>query len=335
MGGRQRNAALLQWTTLTLAVPLLGGCEGAQSALQPAGPMARDVAMLWWVMCGFAVLVLLTITALWLYALRRAPREFDPQQARRIQRRWLIGGGLVLPGVSILGLLLYGLPAGRSLLPLPVEGPQPLRIEVTGHQWWWQVHYPDSGVTTANQLILPVDRAVDIQVTSADVIHSFWVPRLGGKIDMIPGRTNVIRLKADQAGVFRGQCSEFCGTQHTHMILHVEALPAEAFAAWIAARTDLRYRQVAAGNGGQVFQARCGLCHRVAGITDGTRAPDLSDLGSRPTLGAGVIANDHPGLRRWLREHQQLKAANGMPRHDDIPDQSLNQIADWLETLAP
>ncbi|HWV10266.1 MAG TPA: cytochrome c oxidase subunit II, partial [Pseudomonas sp.] len=205
--------------------------------------MAREVAVIWWAMFGFASLVLLVVTALWLYAMCRKPRQIDEQQARRLNRHWIIGGGLILPSVSIGLLLAFGIPAGHRMLPLPVVGEQPLRIEVIGHQWWWEVRYPDSGVVTANQLHLPVGRPVDLDVTSADVIHAFWVPRLGGKIDMIPGRHNRIRLQADQAGTFRGQCSEFCGTQHSHMTLDVRAHDDEAFAAWLEAR---RAPQVAA-----------------------------------------------------------------------------------------
>ncbi|MGE8498628.1 MAG: cytochrome c oxidase subunit II [Pseudomonas sp.] len=296
--------------------------------------MAREVAILWWAMFGFASVVLLVVTLLWLYAMYRTPPQIDEQQARRINRHWLIGGGLVLPSVSIVLLLVFGIPVGHRMLPLPVIGEQPLRIEVIGHQWWWEVRYPDSGVVTANQLHLPVGRPVDLEVTSADVIHAFWVPRLGGKIDMIPGRHNRIRLQADQAGTFRGQCSEFCGTQHSHMILDVQAHEEEAFAAWLEAR---RAPQVAAlpGPAGETFASQCGNCHRVAGVSDGERAPDLTDIGARRNLGAGVLPNEPGAMLRWLNDHQRLKPGNGMPLADDIAPDHLSAIADWLETLAP
>jgi len=331
----RRTGGLLKWTALALAVPLLSACGGPLSALDPASPMAQQVANVWWGMFAFATLVLVAVSAIWIYALARKPRETNEQDADKINRRWVIGGGIVLPSLSIIVLLIFGIPTGRSMLPLPVTGEQPLRVQVTGHQWWWEVHYPDSGVTTANQLIIPAGRLIDVEVTSADVIHSFWVPRLGGKMDMLPGRINVIRLEAGQPGVYYGQCSEFCGLQHARMKLHVEAQPPAAFEAWTAARQGLAYDRPAEGQAGQIFAARCGQCHRVAGITDGERAPDLSDLATRPSLGAGVIDNDREGLRRWLREHKTLKFGNGMPAHDDIPPQTLDQIAAWLETLAP
>ncbi len=301
--------------------------------LDPAGPMAREVAVLWWVMCGFASLVLLLVTALWVHAMRRAPHAMDEARARTITLRWLVGGGLLLPSLSIVLLLLFGVPIGQHMLPLPLNEP-PLRIEVIGHQWWWEVRYPQSGVFTANQLHLPAGQPVDLDVSSADVIHAFWVPRLGGKIDMIPGRHNRIRLQADAPGVFRGQCSEFCGTQHSHMILDVQAHAPEDFQAWLQAR---REPQIAAlpGAAGATFQARCGQCHRVAGVSAGTRGPDLSDVGSRAQLGAGVLANEPGATLRWLQQHQQLKPGNAMPHHDDLDPDHLGAIADWLETLAP
>ena len=324
----------MQLTVLTLAVPILSACSGPQSALDPAGPMAREVALLWWLMCGFAALVLLVVSALWIYAMRRTPRQTTPEQARRITLRWIIGGGILLPGLSIVVLLVFGVPIGQRMLPLPLLGEQPLRIEITGHQWWWEVRYPESGVVTANQLHIPAGRPIDLQVSSADVIHSFWVPRLGGKIDMIPGRDNQIRLQADQPGIYRGQCSEFCGTQHSHMILHVQSHSEDDFAAWLSARQTAQISPPA-GPAGETFAARCGTCHRVAGVSDGQRAPDLSDLGSRPTLGSGVLVNQPGAILTWLREHQRLKPGNAMPLHDDIDPTHLQVIATWLEGLAP
>lgn len=325
-------ARLLQWTALALAVPALSGCRGPQSALDPASATASELARLWWVMSSVAGLVLLLVSVLWLYALLRAPRQHSQPEAARIQRRLLIGGGLLLPTLSVSALLFYGVNAARGMLPLEDAA---LRVSITGHQWWWEVRYPQSGVVTANQLILPVGRPVDIEVTSADVIHAFWVPSLGGKLDMTPGRRGVVRLQADREGVFRGQCSEFCGTQHAHMILHVEALAEERFADWLSLREQRAAIAPPEGAAGALFAQRCGLCHRVAGVSEGQRAPDLSDLASRPTLGAGVIANDAAGLRRWLREHQRLKPGNGMPNHDDVDETTLDALAAWLEDLAP
>ena len=189
-------------------------------------------------MAIFAVLTLLVVVSLWLYALRRKPGQLSEARARRIQNRWIIGGGLILPITSMGVLLAFGIPIGHRMLPLPVEGEQVLRIEVTGHQWWWQVHYPGQGLEMRNVLHIPAGQPVDLHLTSNDVIHSFWVPRLGGKLDMLPGRTNVLRLQADEPGTYYGQCAEFCGTGHAHMKFTVHAHAADDFAAWLEGAGD-------------------------------------------------------------------------------------------------
>ena len=186
----------------------------------------------------FAVLTLIVVVTLWVYALRRKPGQLSDEQARRIQNRWIIGGGLILPITSMGVLLAFGIPIGHGMLPLPVEGGQVLRIEVTGHQWWWQVKYPGQGLEMRDELHIPAGQPVDLHLTSNDVIHSFWVPRLGGKLDMLPGRTNVLRLTADEPGIYHGQCAEFCGTAHAHMKFTVHAHAADDFAAWLEGASD-------------------------------------------------------------------------------------------------
>ena len=180
-----------------------------------------------------ASLVLLVLCGLWWYAMRRSPTELSPSRQAQLERRWIIGGGLILPMACISVLLLFGVPAGQRMLPLPVDGKEPLVIEVTGHMWWWQVDYPEQGIALQNVLHIPVDYPVDIHVRSADVIHAFWVPRLAGKLDAIPGRTNVLRIEASQTGEFHGQCAEFCGVGHSHMHFRVIAHEADSFADWI------------------------------------------------------------------------------------------------------
>lgn len=184
-------------------------------------------------MFGFSAAILCIIVMLWLYAMWRKPPSMTETEAYQIGNRWIIGGGLVLPIVSLTLLLSFGIPIGYRLLPLPLEDQNPLHIEVIGQQWWWEIRYVDAGIVTKNQLHLPVGRPVDIHVSSIDVIHSFWVPKLGGKIDAIPGRTNVLRLEADTVGHFRGQCAEFCGKGHAEMILFIEAHTPESFVAWM------------------------------------------------------------------------------------------------------
>jgi cytochrome c oxidase subunit 2 len=178
------------------------------------------------------------VVGVWMLAMRGG-HERSGDLGEHHHLRWIIGGGIVLPTVAILALMVFGTPAGMHQLPLPASwsgqgGPAvaPLRVDVTARQWAWALHYPGSGVRLTNELRVPVGRPVDIHVRSDDVIHSFWVPRLGGKIDAIPGRTNVVRLQADEAGTFRGQCAEFCGLNHAHMVMSVIAMPQDEYDIW-------------------------------------------------------------------------------------------------------
>ena len=215
---------------------LLAGCQGSQSVLDPAGPSAHAIATVWWWMLGVAVLVLVGVVLAGFLAMR--PRAaLDARRARRIERRWLIGGGLVLPTVSVTALLVFGSPAGFHQLPLPGSGPAPLRIEAIGHQWWWEIKYPD-GVVLRDELRLPAGRPVDIVTRSSDVIHSFWVPALGGKLDAVPGRALTVRLQGDRIGRYRGQCAEFCGTGHAHMTMVAHVVAADEFDAWLQAQSE-------------------------------------------------------------------------------------------------
>lgn len=184
-------------------------------------------------MAGYGALVFAAVLVLWLLAWRRRAAVTGERHARTIGRRWIVGGGVVLPLASIAVLLGFGLPAGERMRPQPLAGQTPLRIDVVARQWTWDVHYPERGVVLHDELRLPVGVAVDVHVTSRDVIHSFWVPRIAGKIDALPGRVTVLRLHADEPGTMRGQCAEFCGVGHAHMALIVHVMPQERFAAWL------------------------------------------------------------------------------------------------------
>lgn len=183
-------------------------------------------------MFGVSAIVMMGVCGFWIHAINRAGEEEDDVRAERTQNRWLIGGGLVLPSICIAVLLAFGIPAGHSMLPLPPEEGEALTVEVTAHQWQWEVYYPEQGIRLYNELHIPANTPVDVHVTSSDVIHSFWVPRLAGKADAIPGHTNVLRLKADEPGDYRGQCAEFCGSGHAHMQFEVSAHSQADFEAW-------------------------------------------------------------------------------------------------------
>lgn len=173
-------------------------------------------------------IVFIAVVALWWHALRRPAEPDDPRR----NNAWIIGGGILLPFAAIILLLSLGIPAGHRMLPLPTQQ-DVLSIHVTGHQWWWDIRYPDSHIRLRNELHIPAGKPVDIHLTTADVIHAFWVPRLGGKLDTIPGRTTILRLQADEPGIYRGQCAEFCGLQHARMQFTVTAHETAAFQRWL------------------------------------------------------------------------------------------------------
>jgi cytochrome c oxidase subunit II len=230
---RLENVAgrLSDWALLgTLGA--LAGCRGPLSTLDPAGPAAQSAAGLWWGLSGFFTLVFVGLIALWWQAMRRDPGEISQEQARRLQNRWILAGGLALPLGSMALILALGIPAGRKMLPLPPAGGEAMVIEVKAHQWGWRVTYPDQDIELTDELHIPTDTPIDIHLTTADVIHSFWVPRLAGKLDTIPGRTNVLRLEASRPGEYRGQCAEFCGINHAHMSFTVTAHPPEEYEKW-------------------------------------------------------------------------------------------------------
>lgn len=316
---------------------LLTACRGPQSALDPAGPSASMVATLWWGMVLYFSLVLFAVVALWVYALFRLSPEQNDENPRRIARRWIIGGGLILPLATVTVLLGLGIPIGYRMLPLPLET-EPIRIRVIGQQWWWEIHYPTAEVVTANELAIPVGQPVNFELTSRDVIHSFWIPRLGGKLDLMPGRINVLRLQADETGSFRGQCAEFCGWRHAHMILPVEVLSDDEFEAWLRQR-----RQPLAVDPGQesaaaAFRQSCGQCHSVNGVSEGRVGPNLSTIGIRPFLGGRARGEDWK-IIDWLRDNpfanqQHASAQTSLaPDHSAIAPQHHALIANWLETL--
>ena len=250
-----------------------GGCAGVQSIVDPAGPSARAIAAVWWAMFGGALLVFAAVVALWLVAMRRrgvgspitgaeagvqagaegGGRAGAAAEARaaRVGRRWIVGGGIVLPSVAVTALLVFGSPAALHQLPLEAglrlslglardDGQdEPLRIEAIGSQWRWELVYAGGAVRLVDELRLPVGRPVDITTSSRDVIHSFWVPSLGGKLDAIPGRRLVVRLQADRIGTFRGQCAEFCGLAHAQMSFVVRTMAAADFDAWLAGHGEV------------------------------------------------------------------------------------------------
>lgn len=316
------------------AALLLCACAGHQSALDPQGPAARSIANISWVMFIGAAAILLLVMVLALLAVFR--RHDDARSGGDL--RFIVGGGVVFPVVTLTLLLVYGV---YQMGDLRAEPPaDPVRIEVVGNRWWWDVHYLDENggrlVSTANEIRIPAGTPVSVFLRTEDVIHSFWVPNLAGKIDLIPGRRNHVRLQADAPGVFRGQCAEFCGAQHARMAFHVIAESPADFENWLTAQrrpaTVPASETVARGR--EIFVVRCMECHTVRGVGKAGRpGPDLTHFGSRRTIGAGTLENNRDNLLRWIAHSQAIKPANGMPDFAHLERQELEALVTWLEGL--
>lgn len=315
-------------------MPALTSCAGPQSALDPAGPAAEIIAWLWWGMLSFFTLVFVAVVGLWLYAMRRHPSSaITHAQAVRSTNRWVLAGGLALPLFSISVLLATGIPAGQRILTLPADTVAPLRVDVHARRWWWDFHYPDTGITIANELTVPAGTPIDLRVHSDNVIHSFWVPSLGGKIDVVPGRVNRLRLQANQSGTLRGQCAEFCGTGHAHMVFEVQVLERDDFARWQQQRRENVVVVAEHRRGADSFVQHCGDCHAVRGLSNGSSAPDLSNIGARRLMGAGQRDGRKVSVGQWLEAHPQGLQSDDTPHHSRIGPDHLAEIAAWLETL--
>jgi len=311
---------------------LLLGCSGEQSVLAPRGEEASEIGRLFWTMTIFLALVLLGVLAATALAIAGGPRA----RARLAAHRFIVGAGVVFPTVSLLLLLAYGLSAMGSRA-WPTGDPAALRITVVGEQWWWRViyHLPDgTDLESANELVIPVGERVALQLQTADVIHSFWVPNLAGKVDMIPGRTNRLALQATQAGVSRGQCAEYCGGAHALMSFHVVARERPDFDAWLAAESRPAVRTD--GEGARLFVASgCGACHRVRGLPSaaGRIGPDLTHVASRRSLAAATLRNDAEAFAAWIRDNQHIKPGNRMPPYRVLSDGELRVLAQFLDAL--
>jgi cytochrome c oxidase subunit II len=311
-----------------------GGCQGVQSALDPAADEAARLAALSWSLFIGAAVIFGGVMLLLAYAVFATGN-----------RRWLghprmvIAGGLVFPVVTLTALLTFGIVLLRDTNAASDENP--LAIEVIGEQYWWRVRYgadgDQPGFTTANELRVPVGRAVAVAVTSADVVHSIWIPNFAGKIDMIPGRVNTLRFTAEREGVYRGVCTEFCGDQHARMAFDVVALSPDEFEAWRRGQaSDAREPATPLQEFGKVVFARggCGSCHVVRGTEAvGQLGPDLTHLGSRRSIGAGSYPNNVGTLAGWIADTQHLKAGARMPSFSSFSGEELRAVASYLDAL--
>ncbi len=302
--------------------------------LDPAGIGAERIAELFWWLAAGGVVTWTIVMGLAIYALRAPPRE----HVRRRAAFLIIGGGAIVPTFVLAAYLTYGLAMMPDLLRPAPEGS--LQIRVSGEQWWWRVHYlTEDGdeVELANEVRLPVGEPVRILLESPDVIHSFWIPAIGGKIDMVPGRVNQLKLEPTRTGVFRGVCAEYCGGPHALMSFYAVVMERDDFDTWLVeqAAPAAEPAEPLEARGEELFLAHgCGACHAVRGIAaDGVVGPDLTHVGSRVSLGAGILPNDQAAFVRWIAHTEDVKPGVHMPSFGMLPEEDHEALAAYLSGL--
>jgi cytochrome c oxidase subunit 2 len=310
------------------------GCDGPQSALTPAGRDAERIATLFWWMTIGGAFIWTAVVGLAAYVVHFKSKAHSHRAANLL----ILGGGVAFPVVVLAGLLAYGLSLMPDMLALPPKGG--IEIAVTGEQWWWRVRYlsPDgSAVDLANEIRLPVGQRVALRLESPDVIHAFWVPSLAGKIDMIPGRVNRIALEPTRTGVFRGACAEYCGASHAFMNFYVVVTEKSAFDAWLLHQqqpASLPSEPLGARGHRAFISNGCGACHTVRGTpADGVVGPDLTHVGGRVSLAAGMLFNEADAFAKWIAGTEALKPGVHMPAFNMLPADDLRAIAAYLDGL--
>ena len=334
LAAHAKDASSAGRIVLPLLLLMIGGCSGRQSALAPAGEGARQLADLFWWMTAGAALIWLIVIGLAAYAIYLRPSAHPRRQSAIL----IIGGGTLLPTIVLTALLAYGL----SLLP-NLTAPAPpgsLRITVIGEQWWWRIRYerPEGEVVElGNEIHLPVGEPVQFTLQSADVIHSFWIPPLGGKMDMFPGRTTQLALRPTDIGIYRGACAEYCGGSHALMNFDVVVESRGDFDRWIEHQAAPASEPASeeGGKGRRLFLANgCGACHVVRGVSAaGSVGPDLTHVGSRLTVAAGVLSNEIESFHKWVESTDAIKPEVIMPAFPMLSDDELKAIATYLDEL--
>ena len=334
--GRRAAYALVTASSLMLA-----GCSGWQSALDVHGESAitlKQLIVLIVMVCSivWAMVMIALILALARRRERReAPVQVDPATERRMT---ITVSAAVAATVAI--ITAFTVLSFFTTRALSVAGADDLTIKVRGLQWWWGVEYfgdtPEQRFETANEIHIPVGRKVRLQLEGLDVIHSFWVPSLAGKQDLVPGRPNELTLRAERPGVYRGQCAEFCGLQHAHMAFFVIAEEQGAFDEWLRVQRQgaAAVSDAEASAGQQAFMSRqCAACHTVRGTSaDGKTGPDLTHVGGRTSIAAGLLPTTRGSLAAWIADPQTLKPGNNMPLVPMSPEE-LRAISAWLASL--
>lgn len=327
------------------------------SMFPPASDDASRVDSHWQLLLivGAAVWLVVVTVALVAVVRRRRTAEHPPgdvPEARSGNGHLVVGFlGAVVPALIIIGVMTDSVLVLRDTAGTGDVADAATIVEVDGNQFWWEVRYPGHDVETANEIHIPTNQEVRVELTSSDVIHSFWVPQLSGKVDLVPGQTNVLTLDADEPGTYWGQCAEYCGIQHAWMRFVVVAHEPQEYAGWLdaqarpAASADQTdgdadgpaadvgpVSEVAAGR--EIFMSSsCVYCHTIGGTeARGTLGPDLTHLASRQMIGAGVLPNDRESLARWIEHPQKVKPGNAMPG-TDLDDDELDALITYLQSL--
>lgn len=323
----------------TAVAVVVAGCGGPfpQSTLAPRSDFGAAVDTLFTTIFWWAVVVFVIVEGLLLFVIIRYRRREGAGGPRPLHGHTALEIGWTLAPALI--LVFIAVPTMRTIFATAGHAPAgALRVEVVGHQWWWEYRYPDLGIVTANELHLPLGTPVQLELTSADVIHSFWAPRLGGKRDLTPGRTTRIAFTADSAGEFSGQCAEFCGASHANMRLRVFVQPDSAFRVWVARQQGepaAAPRGSLAERGRQEFaRTACIACHTIEGLPQarGTAGPNLTHVGSRTTIAGALFPNTTDYLRRWIVDAPSLKPGSLMPKLT-LTDDDLTVIVAYLQSL--
>lgn len=313
----------------------LAGCSAQSPAiLAPVSPKGRAEAELFWFILAITAFVFVVVEALLLYAVirfrARDPQAIPPQihGNRALEVSWTT--------VTALGLAVIFAMTWRTMAATSTPPAEAIPVKVIGHQWWWEFQYPTLGITTADELVIPVGRPIRLTVTAADVIHSFWVPQLGGKMDAIPGRENLLWLQADVEGTYYGQCAELCGASHANMRLRVRVVSDSEFQRWVEAQRAPAAQPVEplAQKGYQVFMSKaCVGCHTIDGTpARGKVGPNLTHVGSRTTIAAGLLENTPENLARWLDNPPAVKPGSLMPRLGLTPEE-IQALVAYLSSL--
>lgn len=319
----------------------------AQSALDPVGPQAQAIAGLWWALFWIAALVVMAVAVSVLWGIVRGHRHrndgggaaFHPAHADEHRRARIVAALVGATAVILLVFLVLSVRTGRAIASSPAPGAE-LMVQITGHQWWWDVRYLDSipsrQLQTANELHIPVGRPVRVRLESRDVIHSFWAPNVSGKRDLVPGKPTTTWFQVDTPGVYRAQCAEFCGHQHAKMALWIVAEPESVFRAWYEAQLQPASRPTdpVVARGRDVFlTGTCVMCHAIRGTPAGSQAgPDLTHIGSRRSLAAGTVPNVRGYLAGWIVDPQRIKPGVRMPLNA-LSANDLEALIRYLESL--